>query len=47
MVLSPSPFCPSLVAVTTLAWLYSSLGFPVTLWVSPAIFTLSPLRPHS
>lgn len=36
MVLSPSPFCPSLEAVTTLAWLYSSLGFLVTLWASPS-----------
>lgn len=34
-------------AVTILPWLYSSLGFLITLWVTPPIFTLSQLRPHS
>lgn len=36
MVLSPSPFCPSLVAVTTLAWLYSRLGFLISPLVIPS-----------
>lgn len=46
VVLSPSPFCPSLEAVTTLSWLYSSLGFLVTLWASPSHLHPEPLRPQ-
>lgn len=45
VVLSPSPFCRSLEAVTTLSWLHSSLGFLVTLWASPSHLHPEPLRP--